>query len=97
MSKTKRQSPPWDDYKTQFVAVAAIRYCHGRCSYAPSLVCEWVRQSWAHLDAKTRDVLIRDTQGALDDARRAGSNLGYDVHHRGWVEFLNWMEGHQNA
>ena len=72
----KRKEAPWNDYKTQFVAVAAVRYCYGRASYAPSLVCEWVRQYWPHLDAKTRANLIRDTHEALDDANRAGEPLG---------------------
>ena len=32
-----------------FMVVSAVRYCHGRASYAPSVAMDWCRDNWHHL------------------------------------------------
>ncbi len=87
---------PWKDHDTQFVAVVALRYCHGRQSYAPGLVCDWVKRHWKNIDPRTRGLMMRDLRGELARCRRSGSTLGADFDHRDWVAFLTWMEEHEN-
>lgn len=42
------------------LAVYAVRYALGRASYAPSEVCEILREHWADLDSNTQAVIRRD-------------------------------------
>ncbi len=53
----------WDG----FMAISAVRYCHGRASYAPSAAMDWCRDNWHHLSDKARHVIVRDTIDWLAD------------------------------
>ena len=47
------------------LCVYAVRYTLGRASYAPSEVCEILREHWAELDDNTRAVIRKDIERRL--------------------------------
>ena len=74
-----------------FAVIAAVRYCIGRQSYAPGLIQGFVKRYWDMIDEKTRVVLLRDITEELGFAERAGTKLGADFDHRGWVVYRDWL------
>jgi len=81
------------DRDTGFIILAAMRYAIGRCTYAPSLVCDWIRRHWDKIDDQTRNLLRRDLGEAVEHAERHGDDyLGMECDAQTWREMLSWME-----
>lgn len=55
------------DQWTCFMATCAVRYCHGRASYAPSAAMDWCRDHWHRLTPNGRFCIVRDTIQWLSD------------------------------
>ena len=53
-----------EDFAT--LAICAIRYCHGRQTYMPSLVQDIVRPHLAEIDDKDISVLLRDCESMTE-------------------------------
>lgn len=53
-----------NDFAT--LAICAIRYCHGRRTYMPSLVQDIVRSHLGELNDKDLSVLLRDCEWMTD-------------------------------
>ena len=45
----------WDG----FMAMAAVRYCLGRSSYAPGVAMDWCCQNWSRMIDNDRHVIVR--------------------------------------
>lgn len=53
----------WDG----FMAMAAVRYCLGRSSYAPGVAMDWCRDHWRRLSPKDHHNIVRDVIQWLAD------------------------------
>ena len=53
-----------DDFAT--LAICAIRYCHGRQTYMPSLVQGIIRQHLKELSDRDLSVMLHDCKGMTD-------------------------------
>ncbi len=58
----------WDS-DTGFMAVAGMRYCLGRASYAPGLAMGWCKTHWHRLSDNDRHVILRDVVQWLAERR----------------------------
>lgn len=76
----------------QLMVIAAHRYCLGRQSYIVGACIEWLRAWWSCFDENTKNVIIRDTIGALQDDA-AGSD--YDA--ADWKFFAEWAWDQMSA
>lgn len=71
-----------EDFGT--LCICALRYCHGRKTYMPSLVQGIVRQNFEHLSAKDLDVIKNDKDF------QASMNLWGDACDKAdWERFYN--------
>ena len=68
--KEGRRYVPVPDQLDQWactMAIFAVRYCHGRASYAPSVAMDWCRDHWHRLTPNDRFCIVRDTIQWLAD------------------------------
>ena len=75
----------WDG----FVSIAAVRYCLGRASYAPSIAMDWCRKNWSRMSDNDRHVIVRDVIQWLADRRlwdKDGVAYGTD-YRKEWTDF----------
>ncbi len=77
---------------TFFCMLAAVRYCMGRASYAPSLVQDWIKGYWRIVPQSTRCMILRDVTEELERAERCNLPLGDKMDHDGWVLFRVWLK-----
>jgi hypothetical protein len=79
---------PWG--RDDLMALAAVRYCLGRCSYIVSDCCDWLCASWPQIKLGTQQAIRRDVEAAFkrdDAARQAGQEhpaLGMDMDRAQW-------------
>lgn len=83
--KTNTDKCPLDGLNGQIMAMCAHGYCLGRNTYVASSCDEWLRQWWHKLVKNTRNVIIRDTIGALMD-HEAGRHFDFAR----WEAFAEW-------
>lgn len=74
-----------DHFSDEFGAVCncAIRYCLGRRSYMPSLVCGYITTLLPELTDKTLDCFERD----IAECKRTGFDFGDYCDYKTWDEF----------
>lgn len=62
----------------------AVRYCLGRCTYMPSLICDYLKPRLPLLNAKTIGCMERDI--------RSASFYGDECDRATWTAFLSAVE-----
>ena len=67
------------------ITIAAFRYALGRSSYIVSEMVEWLMKFWNEFDAKTRKILLEETEKAV----MVGS-CGEECDQREWERFLEF-------
>lgn len=72
-----------------FMALAGVRYCLGRHSYAPSLCCEWLKGRWPELAKGDRAVILRDIASHIADERQS-EDPTWELDVRTWENFVAW-------
>ena len=75
----------WDG----FMGIAAVRYCLGRASYAPSVAMDWCCKNWARMSDNDRHVIVRDVIQWLADRQlwdKDGVDYGTD-YRKQWTDF----------
>ena len=80
------------DRDTEFIILAGIRYAMGRRSYAPWLVCSWIKAHWEEFPEGLKFLICRDVTEEVDRAQRLGTPLGDDCDQKIWenlADFLN--------
>ena len=77
-----------------FMALAGVRYCIGRHSYAPSLCCDWLRRRWPTFKETDRAQIIREIKTHVfdEDHRKREPVFAIDV--ETWRAFLAWDADH---
>lgn len=80
-----------DDW-TGFMLLCALRYCMGRQSYAVSVCCDFLRNHWQEIDAKTRATMRRGVAEELARYERMGATMGADFDDRDWRNLLAFMD-----
>ena len=78
-----------EDFGT--LCICAIRYCHGRQTYMPSLVREIIQPHLSELDDKTIGVMVQDCE------YQERFSLYGDEHidKKGWLEWRKTVEAEQ--
>ncbi len=79
------QKSPLNDTNGQLMVLAAHRYCLGRQSYIVGSCIEWLKQWWVQFDRNTRNVIVRDTIGAIQMGETGST---FDNHE--WRIFAEW-------
>ena len=62
----------------------AIRYCLGRCSYMPGLICSYVKPLLPQLNDHTIGCMERDI--------REAPSYGMDIDRETWMEFYGYVQ-----
>lgn len=75
--------PANDDFGA--VCNCAVRYCLGRRSYMPSLVCGYITPILPELTDKTLDCFERD----IEERKRTGFDFGDSCDYETWNAFYN--------
>uniref|UniRef100_A0A6H1ZUB4 Uncharacterized protein n=2 Tax=viral metagenome TaxID=1070528 RepID=A0A6H1ZUB4_9ZZZZ len=79
------------------IALFALRYCIGSSSYAPGVMCDWVKRHWRRMPEDDREIMMREVSGqiARADARGNDTLLGAwsDIQVK-WRELDKWMKEH---
>lgn len=75
------------DVDTSFIIISSVRYCHGRRTYAPGLVTDWIKKYWEHIDQKTKDRLLKDTEEYI----KSDLSKGDICDKLTWEHFYNWL------
>lgn len=78
-----------EDFGT--LAVCAIRYCHGRQTYMPSLVQGIVREHIAEISNKDLQVLINDCE-----SQAQWNDYGSDYDKENWLKYRDMLIAEQN-
>ena len=55
-----------DDRDTDFIILAGIRYGIGRASYAPSLICDWIKNHWDEFSDNLKFQIKRDIKSEIE-------------------------------
>jgi len=55
-----------DDRDTDFIILAGIRYGIGRASYAPSLICDWIKNHWDEFSDNLKSQIKRDIKSEIE-------------------------------
>lgn len=82
-----------NDLDFGFIVISAVRYALGRQSYAPSLICEWIK---THADLIPKESLVYILEAineALDTSSRTLSytNFGSRYDMLEWMAFWFWL------
>ena len=80
MSTNKKPNIDLADHDFGCLVTCAIRYCLGRCTYMPKLVCDFVFPLLPYLDDQTIGCMERDIQEA--------PSYGMDCDYATWMQFL---------
>lgn len=84
------------------IAICAVRYAIGRQTYMPGLVQDFVMRHPEIVDARVKDVMLRDINDAdhiRDYKREDGTILRLDglgdtrIDRPGWERFREWLKG----
>ena len=82
-----------EDRDTDFIILAGIRYGIGRASYAPGLICDWIKRHWNELSDNLKTLIKRDITSEIEMRDRSPHlSLGMDCDVRTWREFKKWLE-----
>lgn len=79
------------DRDTEFLVIAALRYCIGRRTYAPSLVTDWVMRHWPKFSDNLKAIVRQDMKAEIAIWERC-SSLGDPCDVKTWTYFLQWIE-----
>lgn len=80
MSTNKKPNIDLADHDFGCLVTCAIRYCLGRCTYMPKLVCDFVFPLLPYLDDQTIGCMERDI--------REAPSYGMDCDYVTWMQFL---------
>ena len=80
MSTNKKPNIDLADHDFGCLVTCAIRYCLGRCTYMPKLICDYVLPLLPHLDEKTIGCMERDI--------REAPSYGMDCDYETCMQFL---------
>lgn len=80
MSTNKKPNIDLADHDFGCLVTCAIRYCLGRCTYMPKLVCDFVFPLLPYLDDQTIGCMERDI--------RETPSYGMDCDYATWMQFL---------
>ncbi|WP_417293627.1 hypothetical protein [Dysosmobacter sp.] len=80
MSTNKKPNIDLADHDFGCLVTCAIRYCLGRCTYMPKLVCDFVFPLLPYLDDQTIGCMERDI--------REAPFYGMDCDYATWMQFL---------
>ena len=69
------------------LAICALRYCHHRRSYMPSVVQDIVEKSWDHFDVVDQQLMMKD----VEDELKMGQ-MGSKYDNQGWISFLGRLQ-----
>jgi hypothetical protein len=78
----------FQDQDTGFMVLAALRYCHGRMTYAPSLMVEWVKKYWEQLGDNTQELIRKETREYMQSTFSKGMKCDRLT----WEDFAQWIE-----
>lgn len=70
----------------QFMALAGIRYCLGRMTYAADIGQEWLKEHWSQLNTNTQGTIVRDLVMALMDGEAGSPTIDAPR----WREVAQW-------
>lgn len=87
--KKKRFSGFWG--RGEMMVTAAHRYSLGRASYVVSDCIDWLISFWDDFDQNTRDIVVRDTEEAIEKGL-AGSKMDEES----WKHFLKSIRNRRN-
>lgn len=85
------------DRWTGFMLLCSLRYCMGRQSYAVSVCCDFLREHWQEIDAKTRATMRRDLDEELRRYAELGQPMGADFDETAWRRLLTFMDSHRTT
>jgi hypothetical protein len=74
-----------------FMAVAGLRYCLGRHSYAPILCCGWLKAKWPMFKDADRAVMLREIARHISDEEQSATQT-WEVDLRTWIDFRDWAK-----
>ena len=82
-----------DDQNTDFIILAGIRYGIGRASYAPNLICNWIKNHWNELSDNLKSQIKRDIRSEIEvwfNMRELpyGDNCNAGV----WKSLIAWLD-----
>ena len=83
MSTNKKPNIDLADHDFGCLVTCAIRYCLGRCTYMPKLVCDFVFPLLPYLDDQTIGCMERDI--------REAPSYGMDCDYATWMQFLKQL------
>ena len=79
----------------EWTHLCTFRYCLGRMSVIVSTCTDWLRRDWMSLDKKTRVLIRRELQEAVEyhleirETVQGGiTNLGMDCDAKAWIRLL---------
>ena len=78
----------FQDNDTGFMVLAALRYCHGRMSYAPSLMVEWVKKYWEYISPNNQELIRKETREYM----KSSLSKGIECDRLTWQDFADWIE-----
>jgi hypothetical protein len=73
--------------------VYALRYTIGRATYAVGEMCDLVRDRWSEIPDRTRTIMIRD----VEEAVQSSHPLGHTCDRSSWERLLKWMKENADA
>lgn len=68
------------------LTICALRYCHGRMTYMPSLIVDATKENWNYLHKNDKEIIRKDLQYALET-----SNMGMSFDKQMWQNFYDWI------
>ena len=78
----------FQDQDTGFMVLAALRYCHGRMTYAPSLMVEWVKKYWRYMNDNTQELIRKEHREYMQSV----FSKGMECDRLTWESFAEWIE-----
>lgn len=82
-----------EDRETDFIILAGIRYGIGRASYAPGLICDWIKRHWPELSSNLKTLIKRDITEEIRLWERMGDRPYGDSCNAGiWRNLVMWLE-----
>lgn len=68
------------------LTLCALRYCHGRMSYMPSLIVDATKANWSLLSKNDKTIILKDLAYEIENSR-----LGMDCDREMWLQFYDWI------
>ena len=82
-----------EDRDTDFIILAGIRYGIGRASYAPSLICNWIKNHWNELSDNLKSQIKRDIKSEIEVWFNMRETPYGDICNASvWKSLITWLD-----